>query len=250
MAVALYEFPLCEKVRNYLRLEQLFVQLKQARHAESEHQYLHFFELYFNLAEMIERIDLRTEFLRDLDACEKQLMQWSQHPDIDSQALEQTLNDMRETSKQLKREKKLGGALREDRLLCSIRQRFSSPGTVASFDLPSLFCWFTLSQETKQQQINQFIDYFSLVETCLNKLLGFLRQKGQFQSIDCTNGFYQGIAEDKLDLVRIECESNTGMFPMVSGNRSRYGIKFMKLDASNGTGQATTETVVFRLACC
>ena len=36
MPVAVYEFPLCEKVRNYLRLEQLFKQLDHAATFDNE----------------------------------------------------------------------------------------------------------------------------------------------------------------------------------------------------------------------
>ncbi|MFT5283604.1 MAG: cell division protein ZapD, partial [Yoonia sp.] len=107
MSVALYEFPLCEKVRNYLRLEQLFAQLKEAKQAQSENQYLYFFEVFFNVIDLVDRLDLRTDFLRDIDSHERKLLHWSQHPDIDNNALEIALDNLQRVGVDIKKNKKL-----------------------------------------------------------------------------------------------------------------------------------------------
>lgn len=177
MSVALYEFPLCEKVRNYLRLEQLLAQLEEARHAKTENGYLHFFEVFFNLIDMIDRLDLGTDFLRDIDTHERKLLHWSQHPDIDNKALEMALHNMHKVGSAIKKNKKLGASLREERFLSNIRQRFSIPGGVNSFDLPSLYCWFKQSDEHKQTAVNNWMTQLRLISNSLEMLLSFLREK-------------------------------------------------------------------------
>ena len=250
MSVALYEFPLCEKVRNYLRLEQLFFQLKETKTAKSKYQYLRFFEVFFSLADLVDRLDLRTDFVRDIDAHERKLVHWSLHPNIDNEALEIALQNLHRLGSELKKNKKLGASLREERFLSSIRQRFSIPGGVTSFDLPSLFCWLKQSHTCKQADMDSWINQLKLVENSLAMLLSFLREKTRFQNMTSKSGFYQGTVEDKVELVRIQCDRASGIYPVVSGSRNRYGIKFMQLNPESGTSGAVTSTIEFQLACC
>lgn len=250
MSVALYEFPLCEKVRNYLRLEQLFAQLKEAKSAESENQYLYFFEVLFNVIDLVDRLDLRTDFLRDIDSHERKLVHWSQHPDIDAQALELALQNLHRIGSEIKRNKKLGASLREERFLSNIRQRFTIPGGVTSFDLPSLFCWLKQNTTSKQQDMEQWLAQLDIIDNSLEMLLSFLREKSRFQDMVSASGFYQGTVEDKVELVRIQCDRASDIYPVVSGSRNRYGVKFMKLDAASGTSGAVTDTIEFQLSCC
>ena len=250
MSVALYEFPLCEKVRNYLRLEQLFAQLNEAKQAQSEYQYLYFFEVFFNLIDMVDRLDLRTDFVRDIDSHERKLVHWSQHPNIDNEALEIALQNLTRLGSDLKKHKKLGASLRDERFLSNIRQRFSIPGGVTCFDLPSLFCWLKQSDAKKKIDIDKWLKQLSIVDHSLSMLLSFLREKTRFQKIVSKSGFYQGTVEDKIELVRIQCNRAEGIYPVVSGSRNRYGIKFMQLNPESGTSSAVTDTIEFQLACC
>lgn len=250
MSVALYEFPLCEKVRNYLRLEQLFAQLHEAKLARSENQYLYFFEVLFNLFDLIDRLDLRTDFVRDIDAHERKLVHWSQHPNIDNEALEIALQNLTNLGSKLKRHKKLGSSIRDERFLSNIRQRFSIPGGVTSFDLPALFCWLKQPKAIKQADMDKWLKQISIVDHSLKMLLSFLREKSALQDMVSKSGFYQGTVEDKIELVRIQCNKDAGIYPVVSGSRNRYGIKFMKFNVETGTSDAVTSMVNFQLACC
>lgn len=249
MSVALYEFPLSEKVRNYLRLEQLFAQLHEAKSAQSDYQYLHFLEILFTLLDLIDRLDLRTDFLRDIDSHEKKLVLWSQHPDIDDKALEEAIQNLHVLSSQIKQNKKLGASLREERFLTSIRQRFSIPGGVNSFDLPALFCWLKQDNEPKLADMKNWIDQLKLVDNALAMMLAYLREKSRFQTLECKTGFYQGSVEEKLELVRIKIDNSDGIYPVVSGSRNRYGVKFMRLHANESGSTAVTTRVTFQLAC-
>ena len=250
MEVALYEFPLYEKVRNYLRLEQLFEQLEEAKSAKSDLSYLHFFATLFSIVDLIERLDLRTDFLRDIANHEKKLVHWSQHPDIDSEALSQALKTLNHLSSEIKRNQKLGASFRDERFLANIKQRFATTGSVTSFDLPMLFCWLKQNDESKQQDVNKWVQMLGLVHNSLQMMLSFLREKARFTDVVCQSGFYQGSVEEKIELVRIHCPTSDNMYPVVSGTRNRFGVKFMQLNTEDGTSAAVSSEVTFSLACC
>lgn len=73
MSEAVFEFPLKEKVRNYLRVEQLLGQLKSTAKSDSVPLQMVFFEQLFELLDLIERLDLRSDMSKDLDAHEKKI---------------------------------------------------------------------------------------------------------------------------------------------------------------------------------
>ena len=66
MAQVVYEFPLNEKVRNYLRVEHLLGLLSEPKKTCEQHTEIQFFRDFFALLDLVERIDLRTELLLDL----------------------------------------------------------------------------------------------------------------------------------------------------------------------------------------
>jgi len=64
MSAATYEFPLNERMRNYLRIEHLMAQAKAAAEQEDSHAHLNFFSHLFTLLDLIERIDVRADVVK------------------------------------------------------------------------------------------------------------------------------------------------------------------------------------------
>ena len=112
MTTTIYEFPLKEKVRNYLRIEHLLAQLKTGASVQNPALQIYFFEQLFTLMDLLDRLDLRTDLVKDLDVHERNLVHWSQHPNIDTNALEQSLKLIIQLKSKLKEERKFGSTER------------------------------------------------------------------------------------------------------------------------------------------
>ncbi len=250
MSSAVFEFPLKEKVRNYLRVEQLLGQIKITAESEHSHLQLVFFEQLFELLDLIERLDLRSDLAKDLEAHEKNLVFWSKHPKIDTTALEQALKTVLKLKQQLKVERRFGSQIKEDKLLASIRQRFAIPGGACSFDLPNLHFWLQQPLEYRQQEIARWLETLSLLDDAIAVSLSFIRERGHFTKIVAENGFYQGAAEDKNELIRVNCRIDEGYYPTLSGNKYRYALRFMKFSTNAGENSAVESNVQFQLAVC
>ena len=128
-------------------------QLKITAKSEHTHLQLVFFEQLFELLDLIERLDLRSDLTKDLEAHEKNLVYWSKHPKIDSTALDQALKTVLRLKEKLKTDRRFGSALKDDKLLSAIRQRFAIPGGACSFDLPNLHFWLQQPLEQRQEEI-------------------------------------------------------------------------------------------------
>ncbi|AWL12911.1 Cell division protein ZapD [Saliniradius amylolyticus] len=250
MNQAVFEFPLNEKVRTYLRLEQLFKQLNAVERAEEDWQYIGFLEVLFTLLDLVERVDLRTDMLKDMDRHEKNLVHWSKHPNIDNDALQSALKRVLALRSELANARKVGSNLKEDKFLMSIRQRFSIPGATCSFDLPNLLYWLRQPQEQKQQEAASWIAEFGLMQTAMDMTLTFLRERGKFTSLEAEKGFYQGTAEDKVELIRLYCATDQGYYPTLSGNKYRYIIRFIRFEPDADGKVSVDNTVRFQFASC
>ena len=250
MTNAVYEFPLNEKVRTYLRLEQLFKQLNQVKSASEEWQFMNFFDALFTLLDLLERLDIRNDVLKDIEVHEKNLVHWSQHPKIDTEALQAALQKIIKLRDTLKNSKKVGASLKEDKFLSSIRQRFSIPGGTCSFDLPNLHYWLKQPLEKNLEQISTWMNELKLICDAIDITLSFLRERGRFTAIEAPNGFYQGVAEDKIELIRIYSAIDKGFYPILSGNKYRYAIRFMLFTPTESGSSSVEDKVEFKLACC
>ncbi|MEG3765633.1 cell division protein ZapD [Alteromonas sp. 14N.309.X.WAT.G.H12] len=250
MTTTTFEFPLKEKVRNYLRIEHLLGQLKTGASTQNTALQVYFFEQLFTLMDLLERLDMRSDLLKDLDTHERNLILWSSYPNIDKKALEQTLQSIVALRSNIKAERKLGSALKEDPFLSAIRQRFSIPGGVCSFDLPNLHFWLNSPQQGQQQDMKQWRKSLESLEEAVAILLSFLREKSTFEPITAENGFYQGVADDKNELIRVKCDISEGFYPTLSGNKYRYSIRFMWFNAKPGQSPSVENPVTFTLAAC
>ncbi|MDX1537685.1 cell division protein ZapD [Arsukibacterium sp.] len=243
-----YEHPLNEKIRTYLRLEFLFQQVHCQLALADENQQQSFFTNLFALIEVMDRNDVRPDLIKDIERCESQLVIWSQHPSVSDTKLQTMLQAAVRMQSELLRSGKLLGALKDDNFLAPLRQRFSIPGGCCYFDMPQLQYWFSLPLAERQAQAEDWLNQVSLAEQAIRYVLSFIRERGHYQDVLADNGFYQQNAE-QYELLRIKYPAGEGTYPTVSGNKYRYAIRFMQLDADSARS-AAAKTQQFQLACC
>ncbi len=248
MTTILYEHPLNERIRNYLKLEQLFVQACSCANAGISTSHQVFFNAIFTIIDTLERSDIKGELIKDLEKLQQNLVVWSQAPDIDTSVLEYNLRKTVKLVSHLKVNPQAWCQLKEDKLLASLKQRFAIQGGNSSFDLPQLQFW--LHQPTKQVT-TEIIHWLSLLDNINGSLalvLKFIRQRAEFKSIKTESGFYQDNGEG-LMLLRIKVAQSAQYYPTISGNKFRYSIRFM-LPCKKDGQRYSNQTTKFQLARC
>lgn len=248
MTTILYEHPLNERIRNYLKLEQLFEQADSCIDSELRVTHQVFFNALFAIIDTLERTDIRGDLIKDLEKVQQNLVVWSQAPNIDDGALETNLQETVRLGSRLKVGTQAWSQLKEDKLLASLKQRFAIQGGNSSFDLPQLQFW--LHQPTNQitNDIKQWLLLLDNIKQALALVLKFIRQRAEFENIETESGFYQDNGEGLL-LLRIKVATNAQYYPTISGNKFRYSIRFMlpcEQDGRRYSNQATK----FQLARC
>ncbi|WON77698.1 cell division protein ZapD [Serratia sp. UGAL515B_01] len=242
----LFEHPLNEKMRTWLRIEFLLQQLHGQRALNETAIALTFFRTVADLLDVLERGEVRTELLKELERQQQKLLQWAEMPGVDMALIEQLRSQLKACTTSLMSAPRMGQALREDRLIGLVRQRLSIPGGCCSFDLPTLHMWMHVSQHERDTDVAAWLKTLEPLNQALTMVLALVRQAGQFRNQISLNGFFQDNAEG-ADLLRLNINLDYQVYPQISGHKTRYAIRFMPIDSENSK---VPERLTFELACC
>jgi cell division protein ZapD len=240
-----FEHPLNEKTRIYLRVEALLTQLEQASSFTQESHYQLFFRALFDLLDIFEQVQLRNELAKDIEKQRLMYRNWLNVEGVDQHTLLSLLQEVDEVHAGLMGADRFGIALKEDRFLISIRQRFNLPGGTCCFDLPALHYWLNLSSEKKQEDAQTWLQSLLPLSLALRLWLRLARETGHYVKKKAPNGFFQSDA-DGANLLRLDIPLNYGVYPMISGHKNRFAIKFIEFD----NGKATLQDIDFELSVC
>lgn len=243
----IFEHPLNEKIRTWLRLEFLVKQLKHNK-TFNQNNALLFFHLLNELLEIIEHNDIRGDLIKDLEQQKQKLSTWLNVSGVNTSLLTTLLKKLDEIINQLSSSAKLGQELKTNRFISAVRKRLAIPGGCCSFDLPSLHLWMHYPQDYRDNQVNTWFDSFCTLNQAISMYMQLIRQSSNFKSISCNNNFYQN-SEDDACLLRIKFLVESGLYPQVSGNTNRYSIRFIPLDQTMNN-QVNETNIDFELACC
>ncbi|WP_317179908.1 cell division protein ZapD [Lelliottia amnigena] len=242
----LFEHPLNEKMRTWLRIEFLIQQMSFHLPISEHATALHFFRNVGDLLDVIERGDVRTELLKELERQQRKLQGWAEVPGVDRNRIDSIRLQLKQSSSILMAASRVGQFLREDRLIGLVRQRLSIPGGCCSFDLPTLHIWLHMPQEQRDAQVKNWMGSLEPMNQALTLILDLVRNSAPFRKQTSLNGFYQDNGDD-ADLLRLQLSLGDQLYPQISGHKSRFAIRFMPLDSENGS---VPERLDFELACC
>jgi cell division protein ZapD len=248
MTSILYEHPLNERVRNYLKLEQLFAQATDCLQHSIIISHNTFFSSIFAIIDTLERNDIRGELIKDLEKLEQNLVIWSQIPAVDQAIIESNLSNTVALSSQLKKVSPQWLKLKDDKFLTGLKQRFAIQGGNSYFDLPQLQFWLHQPAADIKQACQLWLSHLLQVSDALSLILKFFRQRAEFETIASESGFYQDNGEG-LILLRIKVPCDLACYPTISGNRLRYSIRFMLPCEESGRKYAK-QAIKFQLARC
>lgn len=248
MANVLYEHPLNERIRSYLKLEQLFIQVNDCLACNIKTSQGIFFNSLFAILDVLERNDIRGDLIKDLEKLEQTLVLWSQAPNVDVSALEENLQHTVSLVLKLKCNQPKWWQLKEDKFLAGVKQRFAIQGGNSSFDLPQLQFWLNRSTESQKEDIQFWLELLDQIKYSLQLVLKFIRLRSDFETIQTDSGFFQDNGEG-LMLLRIQVDAGAPYYPTVSGNKFRYSIRFM-LPCPQSGRRYSNQSTQFQLARC
>ena len=256
LGALIFECPLTERARTWLRLEELFERTRvfAARKDSIDHRSA--LLGLFHIVDTAGRSDLKTDLLQELD---RQRSVWGtqlENPEVAREALTEFLSDMDAVIHDLHGQiGKIGQHLRDTDWLQAVRQRATSPGGACAFELPMLHSWLQHSEFERRTQLKVWLDPLGPLEEAVVLVLRLLRESSQMMDEMAHSGnFQRALANTRPPLLaRISVEAGRAVVPEVSANKYTVNVRFLDQSPQfQGAGRAgvTTRNIPFKLALC
>ena len=245
-----YEFPLNERIRTLLRLEDLYRRAQYfALKADPEEHHVALTSL-FEILDVGGRADLKSDLMQELERQKQHLDALRNNPAISQEVLATVLVDIEKAVSDLFLSSgKTGQGLRENDWLMGIKQRSAIPGGVCQFDLPSYHFWLNQSAEVRRLDLDEWLAPFLPIRNGVRIILKLLRENGKTSAQVAHQGVYQQTMAGRLaQMLRIRVEGDYDCVPEISANKYALNVRFT---TAIGTQRRTSvQDVSFELTFC
>lgn len=248
----LYEYPFNERIRTYLRLQQLFNRMGQlmARTEAVDHHFA--LTTLFEIIEVASRSELKSDVLKDLERQKQLYNGYRGNPAISEKALDGVIAQLDQHFESLNQVSgRIGQSLNDNDFLMALRSRAVIPGGTCEFDLPAYHAWQHHEAASRTQDLTQWAAPFAPLAQAIQMLLQMLRESGNSQKVMATAGqLQQNLPQGRtFQLLRLKIAPALGITPEISCNRLLVVIRMMRQQA-DGKLVATTDDVPFEMTLC
>jgi cell division protein ZapD len=248
--VIVYEFPLNERVRTLLRIENLYQRARyfKAKDGSQEH-HIAILSL-FEILDVAGRADLKSELLQELERKKSQLDSLKDNPSVEQSKLAAIVHETERAIAGLSAPSgKTGQELRQNEWLMAIRQRTAIPGGACEFDLPSYHHWMHLPPDLRKRDLDQWLSPFEPMRTGVELILRLLRESGKTTQQRADKGKFQQMLAGRLaQMLRLGLEEGCNHVPEVSANKYAINIRFATF--AEAQRKTSEEGIDFALTFC
>jgi cell division protein ZapD len=227
--VITYEYPLNERIRTLLRLEDLFGKVAHFAVAEDPEEHHVALVTLFEILEVSARADLKFDLMQELERQRQILFSFRNNPEISEDALSSALYEIEQAAAALiAMQGRLGQHLRDNEWLMAIKNRSAIPGGVCEFDLPSYHYWLHRDSASRQQDMTNWIAPMLPVHQAITIVLRLLRASGRPEAQVASRGAYQlMLAGRSAQMVRLRLARDAAYVPEISASKYALNIRFL-----------------------
>ena len=242
---AIYEEPVDERIRKFLKLENYFLKIKY--HKELDTSYDSFAAIYnlIMIYKTLSRVEVKSELIREIDF---QKQKYNEYIKIDSSDKIKLSSIMEKQNIILNDLYNLKAnyltKLNNDEFFQFCTKHYESLNTEMDY-------WLTRDHAIRLNQINLWLEIIKPIESSVYFCLDILRKSSETNEICADNGFHliKLNPEKKIRLLRITMQSDNYYFPHISLGPQRATISFTLLNENNKYVRIK-ENIIFVLDLC
>jgi cell division protein ZapD len=253
LAPVVYEQPLNERMRSFLRLEFLYTQATY--HAELENAWSSRAAVssLLEILAITARGDSRSDVLKELERHVNVLKEYQSKTGVDPSRLRSLMSNLLKLREDLSTAgANFMGPLRDSEFLSAIKHRSAIPGGTCDFDLPDYSFWLNRPAHVRATEFGSWLTLIRPLCDSIAELLWLTRQNAKRKSETAAGGIFQlqFDRENPCQLVRVTLPAESELFPEISGSQHRCTIRFLQwTDETNRPVHVETD-VPFLLTCC
>jgi cell division protein ZapD len=249
----IFEQPLNERMRTFLRLDFLYSQALFHNEMGSQWGSRAAMGSLIDILAISTRGDVRSDVLKELERQLTNLTDYQAKPGVDVERLKTLMTNL----VRLRTDLQNAGLtflqpLRDSEFLSAIKHRSAIPGGTCEFDLPDYYFWLTQPDEVRTRTFNEWLSLLRPLCDAVAELLWLTRQNGRIRKELAPGGTFN-ITFDRdnpLQLLRISLPAAAGLYPEISGSHYRCNVRFLAWKGLAARSLQTESDVPFVLSCC
>jgi cell division protein ZapD len=248
-----YEQPLNERLRTFLRLDFLYSQSLYHNDKASSWGSRAAMASLLDMLAIATRGDVRSDVLKDLERHLAKLNEYQNHPGIDAARLRALMSNLL----RLRADLSAAGMawlqpLRDSEFLAAIKHRSAIPGGTCEFDLPDYYFWLNQPDEARMATFVRWQGLLRPLCDAIAELLWLTRQNGRSTSELARGGVFN-INFDRdtpYQLLRVTLPAGAALYPEISGSHYRCSMRFLEWTDIDSRPRQAAVDVPFTLTCC
>lgn len=252
-SVIVFEQPLNEQVRHFLRLEHVLARAHyHAQHKSSWDVHGAVCAL-LDISSLVARADYKRELIKELERQSANLRQMQSIPQINHQRLESTLKKHQQLTNILRSSKETPGQhLRESEFLTVVEKKLSVAGGTADFELPAYHRWMTDCSIEQHTRVQNWLQPFDTMRDANLAVLQVIRDSADLVNTKAEQGFFQlGLNADRpIQMIRVGVMGDSRVYPEISVGKHRVAIRLLAQPQPQEKAKQIQHDLKFGLACC
>jgi cell division protein ZapD len=248
-----FEQPLNERMRTFLRLDFLYNQALYHNEMASPWGSRAAMASLIDILTITTRGDVRSDVLKELESHLAGLSAFQSNPGVDAQRLRTlTANLTRLRTDLMGAGSAFLQPLRDSEFINAIKHRSTIPGGTCEFDLPDYYFWLAQADEVRMRTFSQWLGLLRPMCDAIAELLWLTRQNGHPRQETARGGAFNinFDREHPLQLLRISLPAAAGLYPEISGSHHRCNVRFLAWNGLTSRPTQSQEDVPFMLSCC
>src|SRR5262245_44173555 len=248
-----FEQPLSERMRTFLRLDFLYTQALYHKEIASQWGSRAAMSCLLDVLAISTRGDIRSDVLKELERHISSLNEFQSKPGVDAGRLKTVMGNLVRLRSELMN---AGSAflqpLRDSEFLSAIKHRSAIPGGTCEFDLPDYYYWLSQADSTRTETFNEWLGLLRPLCDAIAELLWLTRQHGRARQEVAKAGSFH-ITFDRstpIQLLRILLPRSAGLYPEISGSHYRCSMRFLTWNGLTARPTQSEVDVPFILSCC
>ncbi len=250
---SMFEQPLNERMRTFLRLDFLYSQALYHNERGTPWGSRAAVDSLLDILAILTRGDMRSDVLKELERHLALLNEFQNRAGIDAARLRALMSNLVRLRSELAG---VGGSwlqpLRDSAFLAAIKHRSAIPGGTCEFDLPDYFFWLNQPAESRIEAFARWLTLLRPLCDSVAELLWLTRQNGRTREELAVGGVFNVTfdRETPYQLLRISLPPEFALFPEISGSHYRCNMRFLEWHGIEQRSTQAEADVPFTLICC
>ncbi len=248
-----YEQPLAERMRTFLRIEFLYQQSLYHSEMDAPWSSRAAVDSLLGIMAILTRGDVRGDVLKELERHTVELNRYQAKSGVDGGRLQSLLTNLSSLRDQLNGQNtRFLQRLKESDFLSAVKHRSAIPGGTCEFDLPDYNHWLHRDMQERRKDYENWIADLRPLCDGVAELLWLTRESISAAESTAKAGMFQQALEkgSSVQMVRVAVPKSANVFPEISGSQQRFTVRFLQWQDTDHRPTQTPDDIDFLLYLC